>query len=58
MKKITFIILLFLINGCSTKNTSNLNVDDVNYNLTFEEYVDLLSKKNNLATYPDINDVP
>jgi len=58
MKKITFIILLFLINGCSTKNTSNLNVDDVNYNLTFEEYVDLLSKKNNLGTYPDINDVP
>ena len=58
MRKIIFIILLFLINSCSANNASNLNIDDVHYNLTFEEYVDLLSKKNNLGTYPDINDVP
>ena len=51
MKKIIFLIFL---TACTSKNVNN-NILDINMDLTFDEFKDLLEEYNKKKGYPDID---
>ena len=65
IKKLFFILFIFLVNcsvnktnpGISNNQTSQEGVN-ISIEYSFEEYVNLLSKKSTSKEYPDINIFP
>ena len=69
MKNYILIFFCFLLINCTyNKNNSSQKIKnivnpgrssmDLSINYTFDEYINLLSKKNILNKFPDINDFP
>ena len=65
---IKLVLLLFIITACSVDTRtgtwndkvnelqlSNINVDDVNYDLTFDEYKKIVITYGKHSKFPDIN---
>ena len=65
---IKFILILFIITGCSMDTKTgmwndkinelqlkNINIDDLNYDLTFEEYKKIVLTYGKHSKFPDIN---
>ena len=65
---IKFILILFIITGCSMDTKTgmwndkinelqlkNINIDDLNYDLTFEEYKKIVLTYAKHSKFPDIN---
>ena len=56
--KIFFFLILFLISGCSIKNTNKImdNNYEFSNDLTFDQIKSILEKYSKISSYPNLNE--